>query len=333
MRLTPQGAGRPEERPTGDRYTRYWYSGGFGVPDVGHAGVPEHALVALEAPGSRRPSHTPVFEEDHEIDRWPFEEAMRTQKPVLVPDCAKLIEGFPIRVWDELPCSAVLLPLARQSEDATPASILIIGLSSRLTYDQAYEEFFVSGKWRNGNPANDQQSLALVLSASLSSVRSREADAQRLEDLEALSRAKSMLFSNLSHEVFTPLTLISGPLDDLAESLEDDEQSPDMVKVKDTVSLARKHVASLTRLVTIIMDASTLEAGRTQPTFQRLNFGNYILEMVVSVETLVRVMLTPSLCSAILSRRALRFSSQSTVTRSLMMFTSIARLWKSCSLC
>ncbi|WOO83027.1 Sensor histidine kinase TmoS [Vanrija pseudolonga] len=262
----PSDTGKPEERSTGERYTRYWYSGGFGAAEVGHRGVPEHALVALEPPGSRRPSHTPVFEEDAEIDRWPFEEAMRTQKPVLVPNCAKLIEGFPIRVWDELPTSAVLLPLARQSEDSTPASILVIGLSSRLTYDQAYEEFF--------------QSLALVLSASLSSVRSREADTQRLADLEALSRAKSMLFSNLSHELFTPLTLISGPLDDLAESLEDDEEPLDAKKVKGTLDLARKHVGSLTRLVTIIMDASTLEAGRTQPTFQRLNFGNYILETV-----------------------------------------------------
>ncbi|KAL1409183.1 hypothetical protein Q8F55_006013 [Vanrija albida] len=260
-------SGKAEERAAAGRCTRYWYSGGFGVADVGHRGVPENLVITIpEASGPRRPSHTPVMDDGEAVNAWPFEEALRTQKPILVPNCRNLTEGFPIRVWDEVPRSAVLLPLGRGSEDSTPASILVIGLSSRLTYDQAYEEFF--------------QSLGLVLSASLSSVRSREADAQRMEDLEALDRAKSMLFSNLSHELFTPLTLISGPLDDLAESLDNEDGSLDPTKIKETLALARKNVSSLTRLVTIIMDASTVEAGRTQPSYERLNLGNYILETV-----------------------------------------------------
>lgn len=46
-----------------------------------------------------------------------------------------------------------------------------------------------------------QHVLRLQLASGIAAVRSYEADQQRVEELAALDRAKSLLFSNVSHEL------------------------------------------------------------------------------------------------------------------------------------
>lgn len=46
-----------------------------------------------------------------------------------------------------------------------------------------------------------QHVLRLQLASGIAAVRSYEADRQRVEELAALDRAKSLLFSNVSHEL------------------------------------------------------------------------------------------------------------------------------------
>lgn len=61
-------------------------------------------------------------------------------------------------------------------------------------------------------------------------------DVRRLEELAALDRAKSLLFNNVSHELLTPLSLVNGPLDDLASDIEVDGPRLQLIK------LARRNV-------------------------------------------------------------------------------------------
>jgi len=74
-------------------------------------------------------------------DHWPFREALQSKRLVLVEDCASLIEGYPIRVWDELPNSAIVMPIANDSDEGTPPAVLVIGLSIRRPFDEDYESF------------------------------------------------------------------------------------------------------------------------------------------------------------------------------------------------
>jgi hypothetical protein len=51
------------------------------------------------------------------------------------------------------------------------------------------------------NNPTPQHVLRLQLASGIAAVRSYEAERQRIDELAALDRAKSMLFSNVSHEL------------------------------------------------------------------------------------------------------------------------------------
>ena len=77
----------------------------------------------------------------HSTEQWPFREALQSRRLVLVEDCASLIEGYPIRIWDELPNAAIVVPIANDSDEGVPSAVLVIGLSIRRPFDEDYESF------------------------------------------------------------------------------------------------------------------------------------------------------------------------------------------------
>ncbi|WVQ95095.1 hypothetical protein IAU59_002189 [Kwoniella sp. CBS 9459] len=193
-------------------------------------------------------SPLPLDDEGPQIDMesWPIKEALSSNRLVLVEDCSSIIDGYPIRVWDELPTAAIVVPITNESDDGLPSAVLVLGLNIRRPFDDDYESF--------------------ILASGIAAVRSYEAERQRIEELATLDRAKSLLFSNVSHELRTPLTLIAGPLDDLLR------ETPDGSR-KETLTMARRNVRRLTRLVSTLMDVSRLEAGRLKGSFRRVNLG------------------------------------------------------------
>lgn len=78
------------------------------------------------------------------LDSWPIREALQSRRIVLVEDCSALIEGYPVRVWDELPNAAVVVPINNESDDGVSNAVIIIGLSIRRPFDDDYEQFLVS---------------------------------------------------------------------------------------------------------------------------------------------------------------------------------------------
>ncbi len=91
-------------------------------------------------------------------------------------------------------------------------------------------------------------------------VRQRAEAAQ----LRELDRVKTNFFTNVSHEFRTPLTLISGPLDDL---LRTDELALLPPRHRQNLTLARENAGRLNELVEELLDISQLEAGhlRSRP--------------------------------------------------------------------
>ncbi|WVQ81842.1 hypothetical protein IAT38_003969 [Cryptococcus sp. DSM 104549] len=208
------------------------------------------ALSVLSSFSSSGIPPQPLADSDHSfpppVDQWPIREALQSRRLILVEDCSAFIQDFPIRVWDELPNAAVVVPISSDSDEGVPTSVLVLGLNIRRPFDEPYESF--------------------VLASCIAAVRSYEAERQQVDELAALDRAKSVLFSNISHELRTPLTLVSGPIDDILRDTPDGQR-------KDTLMMVRRNVRRLSRLVSTLMDVSRLEAGRMKGTFRPVNLG------------------------------------------------------------
>ena len=95
-------------------------------------------------------------------------------------------------------------------------------------------------------------------------MREREA-AERAEALAELDRAKTVFFSNVSHEFRTPLTLMLGPLEELLRTA-DDVQAP-------LLQSARRNALRLLKLVNTLLQFSALEAGRADAAFEETDLG------------------------------------------------------------
>ena len=92
----------------------------------------------------------------------------------------------------------------------------------------------------------------------------READLRWMNDrLAQLDQAKTVFFSDVSHEFRTPLTLMLGPLDQLiaAKATGRPEGELELLKV------ARRNALRLLKLVNSLLDFSRIEAGHVRPAF------------------------------------------------------------------
>jgi signal transduction histidine kinase/ActR/RegA family two-component response regulator len=137
--------------------------------------------------------------------------------------------------------------------------ILISGLSPALRFDAAYRDFLTM--------------VASQIGTAIVSARALEEAETRAAVLAEIDRAKTMFFSNVSHEFRTPLTLMLGPLEDLAS---DADLQPD---VREQLAVVRRNAARLLRLVNTLLDFSRIEAGRAQACYEPGDLAEYTLHL------------------------------------------------------
>ena len=106
----------------------------------------------------------------------------------------------------------------------------------------------------------------------ITTATAREEERKRAEALAELDRAKTIFFSNISHEFRTPLTLMLGPLEDLLDQAE-------LQIEKEQLTLIHRNALRLYKLVNSLLDFSRLEAGRARANFEPVALGRFTQDL------------------------------------------------------
>ncbi|QEI08039.1 response regulator [Pigmentiphaga aceris] len=177
---------------------------------------------------------------------WPFASAAANRDMQRVDQLANRFNGIACGPYEELPESALVLPLALPGQQQ-PFGFAVAGVSARRALDTEYLNFYAL--------------LNAALNTAIGNVTAYEQEQQRAEELARIDRAKTAFFSNVSHEFRTPLTLILGPLDD---ALASDGLAPAQRRHIETT---HRNALRLLKLVNSLLDFSRIEAGRVQATY------------------------------------------------------------------
>ena len=180
-----------------------------------------------------------VFELDRPEQGWPLTAALGDDTWPVVERLQERFSAVPPGPWKDPPHTAVVLPI-RSGEHDGPVGVFIGAVSPRRRLDEAYRGFF--------------ELLARQLALAIANARAREEAQQRADALAALDRAKTLFFSNVSHEFRTPLTLMLGPLEDALGS-------PGRRLTDQNLEATHRNALRLLRLVNALLDFSRMGVG------------------------------------------------------------------------
>lgn len=177
---------------------------------------------------------------------WPLAEVVDKERPMLIEDLQERFGGLLCGPYPEGPKLAQAVPIIPPGADR-PVAVMIAAASSRLPFNNEYRNFFAL--------------LASGVTGAVANALAHELERQRAEALAEIDRAKTLFFSNVSHEFRTPLTLMLGPL---ADALEDPTLTPE---TSERIDLAQRNGVRLMKLVNTLLDFSRIEAGRAEACF------------------------------------------------------------------
>lgn len=104
---------------------------------------------------------------------------------------------------------------------------------------------------------------------------------ERTEELKQTQAAKDRIFTNISHEFRTPLTLIRGPVEKLlSEEIRED--------VKEHYKMILKNTNRLLTLVNQLLDLSKLDSGKLQFNLRKIDLVELIKGRAASFESLAK---------------------------------------------
>lgn len=211
----------------------------------------EHATLASAFGLEEHPALAPqVLQLNDAGVPWTRAAAPDAQSTVieLDPELAGQLEGaFGGRVTQ-----AMLHPI-RAPGQSKLIGLFIAGVSPHRALDHSYRSFF--------------NLLADQVQTSLAEALSHRAELERMEAMAEIDRAKTVFFSNASHELRTPITLMLGPLEEL---LADRSLANE---TRHGLEVVNRNAQRLLKLVNALLDFARIEAGKMTPQFEQLDLS------------------------------------------------------------
>ncbi|WP_184503470.1 sensor histidine kinase, partial [Streptomyces botrytidirepellens] len=228
--------------------------------DIHRDDVPFTAFYLVPAPGRLRlaasaaiPAEAAEAVREVRLDRIEETTGLAARLAAVVGDAAPA--RLPGALFSMPGEEALAHPLVRSD---TVEGVLVMGINPRLPATAPYQDFF--------------EVLAATVGAALSAAHTQQEQRRRAESLAELDRAKTVFFSNISHEFRTPLTLILGPVQ---QALADEDRPAR----RSQLELAERSALRLLKLVNTLLDVSRVEAGRLKGTFEPVDLSRITAEL------------------------------------------------------
>ncbi len=191
---------------------------------------------------------------------WHADEVFAQQQPRIV-DALPADVAWPCGDWQVPARRAMVLPI-RPSGDAGREGVLVVGLNPYRLAEGRYSDFL--------------RLVVQQLSAAIGNAEAYEMQQRKADELARLDRAKTLFFSNISHEFRTPLTLMMGPLQDaLAHA-----QLPPSARSR--LRMVERNTLRLSKLVNALLEFSRIEAGRATSAFRPIDLAALTGELASS---------------------------------------------------
>jgi signal transduction histidine kinase len=213
---------------------------------AGSAGVEPGAEIA-----------PPVIELDHPEPGWPLGSAIGSESWPIVERLPERFPAVPGGPWSDSPNTAVVVPIQSEKQER-PLGWVIGGVSARRRLDEGYRGFF--------------ELIAAQLATAIGNAKAREEAQHRADVLAAIDRAKTLFFSNVSHEFRTPLTLMLGPLEDALGS-------PGRRLTDQNLEATHRNALRLLRLVNALLDFSRIESGLLEAWYEPVDLALLTTEL------------------------------------------------------
>ncbi|WP_348245253.1 ATP-binding protein [Leptolyngbya sp. DQ-M1] len=201
-------------------------------------------------------------------DFWEIARVVSTAQPQEIDDLVDRFGKIPGSPWSEPPQEAMVLPIITAGQDKV-TGVLVAVASPRRRLDDNYRDFFYQ--------------IATQIATAIINAQAYEAERQRAEALAELDRAKTLFFSNVSHEFRTPLTLMLSPLEELSNSLNGQLQPEQWEQLQ----LIQRNGLRLQKLVNTLLDFSRIEAGRVQASYEPTDLAAYTAELASVFRSLI----------------------------------------------
>jgi signal transduction histidine kinase len=198
---------------------------------------------------------------------WPLFEVAHQGKPALLTPLSAEFGALSGGPWPESPNAALVLPL-NAPEHNQVTGFLVVGVNPRRELDESYRDFF--------------DLVAGHVATAVANARAYEEERKRAEALAELDQAKTLFFSNISHEFRTPLTLMLGPIEDLLAS-----GSELSLAQREALELLRRNALRLLRLVNTLLDFSRLEAGRMEAVYEPVDLAALTTDLASSFRSAI----------------------------------------------
>lgn len=182
-----------------------------------------------------------------------IQQTIHTRSIQVLSGITQKVGQLPMGSWGVPPDKAIVLPILH-SVSKEPYGMLVIGLNPYRLLDEKYRAFF--------SLVSDQ------VATSLADVHVLEEERKRVKALAEIDKAKTIFFSNISHEFRTPLTLLLGPLEDAMND-------PDPAGNRQRLDMAYRNALRMQKLVNTLLEFSRIEAGRLHGRFTKVDIAAF----------------------------------------------------------